>query len=123
MLDAIRTFRFQISIPTAGTFLGALLGTWVVGALIDHRQRFLTLGAIILSATAVLILGLGRSEPIAVYVGVAVWGLAFGGVATLFQTASAKAALVWSLLPLLVVAFFIARSTDAIGAVRGVRLA
>lgn len=74
MLDPIGTFRFQISIPTAGTFLGVLLGIWVVGALIDHRLRFLTLGAIILFATVVLILGLGRSEPMAVYVGVAVWG-------------------------------------------------
>lgn len=130
--------------------VAALLGIWVVGALIDHRLRLMTLAAITLFAVAVLILGLGRSEPIAVYVGVIVWGLAFGGVATLFQTASAKAAhsgadvaqsmivtvwnlaiasggivgglilgglgsaaLVWSLLPLLVVSFFIVRSTDA----------
>lgn len=132
--------------------VAALLGIWVVGALIDHRLRLLTLAAIILFAMAVLILGLGRSEPMAVYVGVTVWGLAFGGVATLFQTASAKAArsgadvaqsmivtvwnlaiagggivgglilgglgsaaLVWSLLPLLVISFFIVRSTDAFG--------
>lgn len=89
----------------------------------------------------------------AIYLGVTVWGLAFGGVATLFQTASARAArsgadvaqsmivtvwnlaiagggiagglilaglgaaaLVWSLLPLLVVAFFIVRVTNAFGA-------
>ncbi|WP_260929404.1 MFS transporter [Novosphingobium sp. 9] len=128
----------------------ALLGIWVIGALIDHRLRLLTLGSIILFAVAVLILGLGRSEPMAVYAGVTIWGGAFGGVATLFQTASAKAAregadvaqsmivtvwnlaiagggiagglilgglgpasLVWSLLPLLVAAFFIVHLTDA----------
>ena len=72
--------------------VAALLGIWVVGALIDRRLRLLTLGAIILFLMAMLILGLGRSEPMAIYSGVTVWGLAFGGVATLFQTASAKAA-------------------------------
>ncbi|MBS1038981.1 MULTISPECIES: MFS transporter [Gluconobacter] len=72
--------------------VSALLGIWVVGALIDRRLRLLTLGAITLFFMAVLIMGLGRSEPMAVYGGVTVWGLAFGGVATLFQTASAKAA-------------------------------
>ncbi|MBS1095817.1 MFS transporter [Gluconobacter wancherniae] len=72
--------------------VAALLGIWVIGALIDRQLRLLTLGAIILFVMAVLILGLVRSEPMAVYGGVAVWGLAFGGAATLFQTASAKAA-------------------------------
>ncbi len=71
--------------------VAALASIWAIGALIDRRLRLLTLGSTALFLTAAIILALGTTSP-AVYLGVIAWGLAFGGAATLFQTASAKAA-------------------------------
>lgn len=70
----------------------ALLGIWVIGVLIDRYLRVLTLASITLFALAALLLGLATNMPMAVYSAIAAWGLAFGGAATLFQTALAKSA-------------------------------
>lgn len=70
----------------------ALLGIWIAGALIDRRLRELTLASILLFLLAAVLLGLFGTSPVAIYASVAIWGLAFGGSATLFQTASAKTA-------------------------------
>ncbi|MBX6963406.1 MFS transporter [Alcaligenes faecalis] len=72
--------------------IAALLGIWIVGVLIDRCLRELVLISTTLFALAALALGLVGTVPAAVYASVAVWGLAFGGSATLFQTALAKAA-------------------------------
>lgn len=72
--------------------IAALLGIWIVGVLIDRCLRELVLVSMMLFALAALTLGLAGTVPAAVYTSVAVWGLAFGGSATLFQTALAKAA-------------------------------
>ncbi|MBW4788008.1 MFS transporter [Alcaligenes faecalis subsp. faecalis] len=72
--------------------IAALLGIWIVGVLIDRCLRELVLVSMTLFALAALTLGLAGTVPAAVYTSVAVWGLAFGGSATLFQTALAKAA-------------------------------
>lgn len=72
--------------------VAALLGIWIVGVLIDRRLRELVLISTALFALAALALGLVGNIPAAVYASVAVWGLAFGGSATLFQTALAKTA-------------------------------
>ncbi len=72
--------------------VAALLGIWIVGVLIDRRLRELVLISTTLFALAALALGLVGNVPAAVYASVAVWGLAFGGSATLFQTALAKTA-------------------------------
>nr|WP_241127546.1 MFS transporter [Novosphingobium terrae] len=71
--------------------VAALGGIWVIGVHIDRWLSRLTVGSILLFAVAALLLGAAAS-PLAVYSGVLLWGLAFGGAATLFQTASAKAA-------------------------------
>ncbi|KVL06332.1 MFS transporter [Burkholderia ubonensis] len=73
----------SIGIP-AGTALGSLFG-W--------RVAFggITLAALALFALAALMLGASGAHPL-VYAAVALWGLAFGGAATLFQTALAHAA-------------------------------
>lgn len=68
----------------------ALASIWVTGALIDRRLRTLVLISIVLFAFAAVVLGVWTSAPAMVYIGVGVWGLAYGGVPTLFQTASAK---------------------------------
>lgn len=72
--------------------LASLLGIWVVGVLIDRHLRSLTLLNTALFGVAALALGLAGQMPAVVYGAVAIWGLAFGGVATLFQTALANAA-------------------------------
>lgn len=72
--------------------LASVLSLWIVGSLIDRWLRELVLisaGLFLLSAIA---LGLWRDSPSVVYIATAVWGLAFGAMPSLLQTASAKAA-------------------------------
>ena len=70
----------------------SLLGIWIVGVLVDQHLRVLTLASTVLFGAAALALGLASEAPFVVYAAVAVWGVAFGGAATLFQTALAKTA-------------------------------
>ncbi|KDU94497.1 MFS transporter [Komagataeibacter rhaeticus] len=72
--------------------LTALVGIWLIGARIDHWLRALVLASIALFVIAGCTLGFAGTSPIAIYIGAGLWGLAFGGAATLFQTASARAA-------------------------------
>ena len=71
----------------------SLIGIWVVGVLIDSHLRALTIASTALFGVAAAALGIaGETNGTAIVHGaVAVWGLAFGGAATLFQTALAKA--------------------------------
>lgn len=72
--------------------LASVLSLWIVGSLIDRWLRELVLisaGLFLLSAIA---LGLWRDSPNVIYIATAVWGLAFGAMPSLLQTASAKAA-------------------------------
>jgi predicted MFS family arabinose efflux permease len=70
----------------------SLLGIWIIGMLIDRHLRALTLASTGLFGLSALVLGLAGTEPVVVYAAVGAWGLAFGGAATLFQTALAKTA-------------------------------
>ena len=70
----------------------SLLGIWIVGALIDRHLRALTLASTLLFSLSALALGVAGDVPAVIHTAVAVWGLAFGGAATLFQAALAKAA-------------------------------
>lgn len=70
----------------------SLVSIWIVGALIDPRLRELTLLSIALFGLSTVALWIWSDVPVIIYAATAVWGLAFGGCATLFQTASAKAA-------------------------------
>lgn len=72
--------------------LASLVSIWIVGVLIDSWLRALTLASIVLFALAAGLFWLWHDTPPAIYAASAIWGLAFGGCATLFQTASAKAA-------------------------------
>jgi predicted MFS family arabinose efflux permease len=72
--------------------VAALLSIWIVGALIDRWLRELVLASAALFGISALALGIAGTVPAVVYASVAIWGLAFGGAATLFQTASAKTA-------------------------------
>jgi predicted MFS family arabinose efflux permease len=72
--------------------LVALVSIWVTGTLIDRHLRALTIASCSLFACAALVLGTFSQVPWLVYAGVGLWGLAFGGVAALLQTASAQTA-------------------------------
>lgn len=72
--------------------LAALLSIWLVGLLIDRWLRELVLASCLLFIASTLLLGLLGDRPVVIYGAVAIWGLSFGGMATLLQTALAKAA-------------------------------
>ena len=72
--------------------LAALAGIWITGLLVDRWLGRLILLSCLIFAGASLALGLMGRDPAVVFVSVAAWGLAFGGCATLFQTALAIAA-------------------------------
>ncbi|GAA1595676.1 MFS transporter [Kribbella sancticallisti] len=68
--------------------VASVLSIWLVGAHIDRRLRVLMITATILFAVAAALL----VSPGLVYVAAALWGLGFGGVPTLLQTAAGQAA-------------------------------
>ncbi|MCZ2498856.1 MFS transporter [Xylophilus sp. Kf1] len=72
--------------------VAALAGIGISGRLVDRHLRAAVLTSLFaFLAVAVWLVGLAHL-PVAVYAGVAVWGLSFGGAATLLQTALADAA-------------------------------
>lgn len=72
--------------------VASLASIWIVGVLIDRRLRELTLASAVLFGLSTLALWIWGDVPSVIYGASAAWGLAFGGCATLFQTASAKTA-------------------------------
>lgn len=72
--------------------IAALAGIWITGALIDRWLRELVLASTLVFILAAAALGLWGGTTAVVYGAAAVWGLAYGGAATLFQTASARTA-------------------------------
>jgi len=72
--------------------LASVLSLWIVGSLIDHWLRELVLISTLLFMLSAIALGLWRDSATVVYIAVAVWGLAFGAMPSLLQTASAKTA-------------------------------
>ncbi|WP_420064188.1 MFS transporter [Pectobacterium colocasium] len=70
----------------------SLLSIWIIGVLIDRYLRVLTLACSALFCLSVLALGVAGDALAVVYAAVAIWGLAFGGAATLFQTAIVRTA-------------------------------
>ncbi|MBA1276043.1 MFS transporter [Stutzerimonas azotifigens] len=72
--------------------VASLMGIWIIGALIDRHIRTLTLSSTTMFGLAAMAIGVAADAPSVIYIAVATWGLAFGGAATLFQTAIAKTA-------------------------------
>jgi predicted MFS family arabinose efflux permease len=70
----------------------AIAGIGIVGYLIDRWLRALVLGSATLFAVAATILGLWGELAAPFWLATCLWGLAFGGAATLFQTAAANTA-------------------------------
>ncbi|WP_414939208.1 MFS transporter [Amycolatopsis sp. cmx-11-51] len=71
--------------------LASMVSIWVVGVRIDRRLRSLTVACTLLVALGATILALLGESPVLVYVAVTLWGLGWGGVPTLLQTAAAQA--------------------------------
>lgn len=72
--------------------IAALLGIWVTARLVDGALRKTVLVSLAGFAATCLAFGFLAQVPGVIYLGVAVWGLSFGGAATLLQTALADAA-------------------------------
>jgi predicted MFS family arabinose efflux permease len=72
--------------------LTALLSIWLVGLLIDRWLRSLVLLSCMLFGLSALALAFWIDSPAIIYTAVAAWGLAFGGLPALLQTALAKSA-------------------------------
>jgi predicted MFS family arabinose efflux permease len=72
--------------------VASLVGLVVTGALIDRHLRSLMIVSTAAFAAATLSLALMPFSSVAVFVSAAAWGLAFGGAASLLQTAMMTAA-------------------------------
>lgn len=70
----------------------ALLGIWAIGATVDRWLRLLVLVCLVGFAASALVLASAAGAAWLIYLGVGLWGLSFGGAATLLQTAAADAA-------------------------------
>ncbi|OKO98788.1 MFS transporter [Xenorhabdus eapokensis] len=60
--------------------------------MVDRYLRTLVLLSLSVFTLTAIMLGFGGKLPSVIYLGIALWGLTFGGAATLLQTASANAA-------------------------------
>ncbi|AZE74058.1 putative MFS-type transporter [Pseudomonas synxantha] len=72
--------------------VAALAGIWLTARLVEPMLRKTVLASLGAFAAICVVFGLLGSQPEVIYLGVAVWGLSFGGAATLLQTALADAA-------------------------------
>lgn len=72
--------------------VAALAGIWVTGRLVDEYLRVAVLVSLATFAAVSVLFALFAGSATAIYLGVFIWGLTFGGAATLLQTALADAA-------------------------------
>lgn len=82
--------RVDLVLLTFGA--ASLLGIWITGRIVDHSLRRAVLVSLATFASIAVILGLSHYSATAQYLGIFVWGLTFGGAATLLQTALADTA-------------------------------
>ncbi|MYW21647.1 MFS transporter [Streptomyces sp. SID2955] len=69
----------------------SLASIWIVGAQIHRRLRVLTVASSLLVAVAAAVLAVLADHTAFVYVAAVLWGLGWGGVPTLLQTAAGEA--------------------------------
>ena len=72
--------------------VAALAGIWITGRLVDRHLRTSVLASLATFAAVSIFFGFFSGSAAAIYAGVLIWGLTFGGAATLLQTALADAA-------------------------------
>ncbi|MFG3181140.1 MFS transporter [Streptomyces nigra] len=71
--------------------IASLVSIWFTGAHIDRRLRALTLASVLLVGVGAAILGVLADTEALVHLAALLWGLGWGGVPTLLQTAAADA--------------------------------
>lgn len=71
--------------------VASLLSIWIVAVLIHRRLRALTVASTLLVGAAAALLAAWADSPPLVYAAVILWGLGWGGVPTLLQTAAGDA--------------------------------
>ncbi|MDT6987672.1 MFS transporter [Streptomyces lusitanus] len=69
----------------------SLLSIWITGALVDRRLRGLTVAGTLLVGAAAILLAVVADSPALVYLAALLWGLGWGGIPTLLQTAAGHA--------------------------------
>lgn len=72
--------------------IAAIVGIWLTGLLVDNWLRLMALISLSVFAIGALVLGFSGGSTTIVLVGIAIWGLTFGGAPILLQTALAGAA-------------------------------
>ncbi|WOE32320.1 MULTISPECIES: MFS transporter [unclassified Acinetobacter] len=72
--------------------ISSILGIWITGIFIDKILRKLVLINLLGFTCAVLLMGILSNQIWAIIIGVALWGITFGGAPTLLQTAIADTA-------------------------------
>lgn len=69
----------------------SIMGIWLTGMLIDRFLRRLVIISLAAFALASVVMGIGTHQPVMIILGIMIWGITFGGAATLLQTAIAQA--------------------------------
>ncbi|MCQ9157084.1 MULTISPECIES: MFS transporter [Acetobacteraceae] len=72
--------------------IAALAGIWLTSRTVDHALRLSVLLSLAIFAVVAGAFAIGSASPTVIVIGVTIWGLTFGGAATLLQTALADAA-------------------------------
>ncbi|MFT8896028.1 MAG: MFS transporter [Acetobacter sp.] len=72
--------------------IAALAGIWLTSRTVDHALRLSVLLSLAIFVVVAAAFAIGSTSPVVIVIGVAIWGLTFGGAATLLQTALADAA-------------------------------
>ncbi|WP_264814462.1 MFS transporter, partial [Gluconobacter albidus] len=72
--------------------ISALAGIWLTSCTVDHALRLSVLVSLAIFAAVAGVFAIGSASPAVIMIGVTIWGLTFGGAATLLQTALADAA-------------------------------
>lgn len=72
--------------------VASVAGIWGTGVLVDRRLRGVTLISLAAFAVSAVLLAMPHGSAVMVLIGVAIWGLTFGGAPTLLQTALADSA-------------------------------
>ncbi len=80
----------QVELPLFIFGILALISIFIIGLLVDSHLRNLVLISILAFALDSVLFGISGGYPIVLNVEVALWGLTFGGAATLLQTALAE---------------------------------
>jgi predicted MFS family arabinose efflux permease len=72
--------------------VSGVVGVWIVGLVIDRYPRRAIQTTTLSTAAAMLVLGVAGEQPAALFVAIGLWGMTFGGVPTLLQTATVNVA-------------------------------